>query len=254
MQIVGVVDPDSAGGDVGAIAARALQLLDEGAHLVDIDTVAGGVRPLDLRRLVRLVGRLVDDGVPVCVTTTSADIVVGSVDAGARVVCDPSGGVLDRFMPQIVAAAGVEFVLGQSVARLRAMRPATPWEFRDLAERRVTELLESGVAAELIVLDSGVGQIMRGDAEWGILEHLQHLAGSGHPVFVDASWPALFPPGSASLEAADEGDDDATEIGVCAVAASANAWGVRVSNVARAAAVLSGPSVWSRHGEGAHTR
>lgn len=255
VRIVGVVDPDGEGGDVGAIVARAARLVDEGADLVDVDTVVGGARPLDLRRLVRLVSCLVAEGVPVGVTTTSADVVVGAVDAGARVVSDPSGGGLDRFMLHVVAEAGVPFVLGQSVARAGALRPATPTGFRHRAARRAQALLESGVAADLIVLDSGVGQFSHDDSGWGILEHLEHLADSGYPVFVDASWPALFTTETGSPDGvcvAEE--DDATAIGVCVVAAGANAWGVRVSNVARASAVLRGRSLRSRHRTGTQTR
>ena len=252
MHIVGVVDPD-AGGDIGAIAARATQLVAEGADLVDVDVAAGGVQPLDIRRTARLIRRLVAEGVPVGVTTTSADVVVGAVDAGAHVVFDPSGGVLDVFMPRIVAAAGVRYVLGQSVARARALRPATPWEFRDLALRRVETLVTGGVDPDLIVLEAGVGQFVQGDEEWPIFDHLQHLAGFGYEVCVDASWPRLF--SARSLEGAGvTDDDDATAIGVCVVAASANAWGVRVSNVARTAAVLGGRSARARHGTGAQTR
>jgi dihydropteroate synthase len=255
IQIVGVVDPDIAGGDIGVIATRAAQLVEDGADLVDVDTVVGGGRPLDVRRLARLVRRLVAEGVPVGVTTTSADVVVGAVDAGATVVSDPSGGGLDRFMPQIVAAAGVRYVLGQSVARTRVLRPATPLEFRVLAERRALTLLEAGVDPELIVLDSGVGEYSQPGSEWGVLDHLHRLAGLGCPVFVDASWPALFTMAPGSLDDAGVTDeDDAAAIGVCVVAASANAWGVRVSNVARASAVLRGRSARSRHGAGAQTR
>ncbi len=253
MQIVGVVDPD-AGGDIGAIAARATQLVSEGADLVDVDAAAGGVQPLDIRRTARLVHRLVDQGVPVGVTTTSADVVVGVVDAGARVVFDPSGGVLDLFMPRIVAAAGVRYVLGQSVARDRALRPVTPWEFRDLAVRRVRTLLDAGVEPGLVVLDAGVGQLLHGDHEWPIFDHLQHLTGLGYQVFVDASWPALFRAETRSLDPLGSTDDDETAIGVCVAAACANAWGTRVSNVPRASAVLGGRSARSRHGTDARTR
>ena len=254
MQIVGVVDPDG-GGDIGAIAARATQLVAEGADLVDVDVAAGGVQPLDIRRTARLVRRLTSDGVPVGVTTTSADVVVGAVDAGARVVFDPSGGTFDRFMPRIVAAAGVHYVLGQSVARARALRPGTPWEFRDLALLRVRALVDEGVDPALVVLDSGVGQFLRGEEEWPIYDHLQHLAALGHEVFVDASWPAVFAGEPWALDGTGvTDDDDATAIGLCVVAASATAWGVRVSNVARAAAVFGGRSARSRHSTATRTR
>ena len=254
MHIVGVVDPD-AGSDIGAVAAQATQLVAEGADLVDVDVAAGGVQPLDIRRTARLVRRLVAEGVPVGVTTTSADVVVGAVDAGARVVFDPSGGVLDVFMPRIVAAAGVRYVLGQSVARARALRPGTPWEFRDLAMRRLQDLVDNGVDPERIVLDAGVGLFLHGEEEWPIYDHLQHLAALGYDVFLDASWQAVFAGETWSLdEVGVTDDDDATAIGLCVVAASANAWGVRVSNVARAAAVFGARSVRSRHGAGIETR
>ena len=254
MLIVGVVDP-AGGGDLGAVAARATQLVAQGADLVDVDVTVGGVQPLDIRRTARLVRRLVGEGIPVGVTTTSADVVVGAVDAGARVVFDPSGGALDLFMPRIVAAAGVQYVLGQSVARARALRPGTPWEFRDLALERVRTLVDHGVDPGLVVLDSGVGLFLRGDEEWPIYDHLQHLGGLGHDVFVDASWPAVFAGETWSLDAGGvTDDDDATAIGLCVVAASANAWGVRVSNVARAAAVFGGRSARARHGTSVSTR
>ncbi len=253
MEIVGVVAPDHLGGDVGLAAARAVRLVCEGADLVDIDTIAGEAL-LDERGLARLVRRLLAEGVPVGVTTTSVDAVVSAVDAGARVVCDPSGGSLDPFMLRIVAAAGVRYVMGQSVARAPAARPATPAGFRDRAARRVGALLDAGLDPDQVVLDSGVGHYLRDDSRWDVLEHLELLARAGYPVLVDASWPALF---AASRPEEDDGwaeEQDAAAVGVCVVAASANAWGVRVDDVARAAAVLRGPTGWSRHGTGTHAR
>lgn len=255
MQIVGIVAPGDAGGDLDAVAARAARLVDEGADLVDVDTLAPGAGPPDLPRVVRLVRRLADDGLPVGVTTTSADVVVGAVDAGARIVADPSGGCLDPFMPQILAAAGIPFVLGQSIAKNGALRPATPRAFREGAERRVAALLEAGAAPDLIVVDSGVGQFARGDSRWEVLEHFGRLVDSGFPIVVDASWPVLFPPETGTFDpTAVTDEDDVAAIGVCLLAAGVNAWGVRVSNVARTAVVLGDRVSRSRHGVDAQTR
>lgn len=252
VRIVGVVDPDGMGGDIGAIAARAAELVDEGADLVDVDTVAGVPRPVDVRWVARLVRRIVAEGASVGVTTTSADVVVAVVDAGAQVVVDPSGGTSDRFMPPIVAAANVSFVLGQSIAAARIFRPTSPWEFRALAARRVEALVELGLPVERIVLDSGVGWFSHGESEWGVLDHLEKLGRVGRPLFVDASREALFGPGTGPLDAAGASDEeDAAALGVGVVAAAAHAWGIRVSNVVRTAAVLGGArSSRTRHGVG----
>jgi len=248
MWLVGVVDPDL-GQDIGAVAAHAAQLVADGADLVDVDLSAAAQEgePPDVTRMARLLRRLDTERIPVAVTTTSADVVVAAVDAGARVVFDPSGGVVDQFMPRIVAAAGVSYVLGQSVVRPRALRPTTPGEFRELALLRLEAFVAQGGDRQCIILDSGIGQLVRGGQEWPIFDHLRRLEAIGYEVFVDASRTALFADFPLdSLSARESADETAS--GMCVLAACANAWGLQINNVSRAAALVGHDATRSRRG------
>ncbi|WP_298229723.1 dihydropteroate synthase [Gryllotalpicola sp.] len=241
-RIVGILEPlDEL--DAGSLLDAGRRLASEGADLVNVDTVTVSWpgRP-DRVLLARLVGGLAADGVQVAVTTTSADIAVVAADHGAELIIDPSGGVADPFMPRIVAAGGLGYVVGQWSIRHASAQHATgeqsAADFIAAVERNVLALLDAGVDRDRLILDSGAGLFVQSDEEWRMLDHLERLGQLGYPLLVDAARPLLL----ASLLPDDATDEqrDAAALAVGALAAEAGAWGIQVRNVARTSHALRG--------------
>ena len=121
--VVGVVNvtPDSFsdGGkwfDPDAAVAHGLDLLDQGADIVDVggeSTRPGAVRPPlaeELRRVMPVVHRLVEAGAVVSVDTMRTAVVTEAVAAGAKLVNDVSGGQADPQMFATIGRLGVPYV------------------------------------------------------------------------------------------------------------------------------------------------
>lgn len=243
IRIMAILESLEHGTDVGPLVEAGVRLHADGADIINVDTVTGSWpdRP-DRAALTRLVGGLVADGVQVAVTTTSADIAVVAADHGAELIIDPSGGVADPFMPRIVSAGGLGYVVGQWSIRHASAQHTTgeqsAADFIAAVERNVLTLLDAGVDRDRLVLDSGAGLFVDGDEEWRMLDHLDRLGLLGYPLLVDAARPLLL----ASLLPDDATDEqrDAAALAVGALAAEAGAWGIQVRNVARTSHALRG--------------
>ena len=121
--VVGVVNvtPDSFsdGGewlDPGAAITHGLELLAEGADIIDIggeSTRPGATRPEvseELRRVLPVIRELAAAGACVSVDTMRAAVAERGIAAGARLVNDVSGGKADDRMLHLVAESGVPYV------------------------------------------------------------------------------------------------------------------------------------------------
>ena len=207
--VMGVINvtPDSFsdGGqflEAGAAIGRALQMLDEGADILDL----GGesTRPAALptspeeeqARVLPVLRALMaarPDAV-VSIDTYHAETARLAVEAGAEIVNDVSGHLWDAAMSYTCAALGCGAVLMHTRGRPQEWRelPAlateevVPLVLRDLASR-AHAALASGIAREAIVLDPGFGFGKRLDENLPLLAHLDQLHGLGFPILAGVS-------------------------------------------------------------------
>ncbi len=121
--IVGIVNvtPDSFS-DGGLCAehdsavAHALQLVADGAHLIDVggESTRPGATPVpideELRRVVPVIETLAAEGIPVSIDTRRATVASAAIAAGALVVNDVSG-LRDPAMIEVVASANVPAIV-----------------------------------------------------------------------------------------------------------------------------------------------
>ena len=250
------VTPDSFsdGGRFAALDAAVeggLALVRQGADLVDVggESTRPGAARVDeaeeLRRVLPVVRALADAGVAVSIDTMRARVAEEACTAGAVVVNDVSGGLGDPAMLGVVAATGRRCVLmhwrGHStVMDRRAVYDDLVREVTDELALRVDAAVAAGVDPARIVLDPGLGFAKDAEQSWSLLAAYPRLAGLGFPILVGASRkrflaecvdPALGDPACPA-------DRDDASTAVAAYAASAGAWGVRVHDVAPAAAAV----------------
>jgi dihydropteroate synthase len=178
---------------------------------------------------------LVAEGVVVSVDTMRASVAAATLEAGAAVVNDVSGGLADEAMARVVAEARSPYVVmhwrGHSADMAsRAVYADVVTEVLDELQARLDDLERAGVDLDQVVVDPGLGFAKEAEHNWSLLAHLADLGGLGRPVLVGASRKGFLgrlltdPDGTPRPAAARE---DATTA-VSVLAAAAGAWAVRV--------------------------
>jgi len=248
--VMGVVNvtPDSFsdGGrwlDEDAAVAHGLELLEQGADLVDVggeSTRPGAERvPPDeeQRRVLPVVERLTRDGAAVSVDTMRASTARAAIERGAVLVNDVSGGLADGEMPAVVADARVPYVVmhwrGPSADMTRlALYDDVVAEVRAELRERMDALAAAGVALEQVVVDPGIGFAKDASHNWALLARLDVLHDLGRPLLVGASRKRFLGTllGDADAPRPVEQREDATTA-LTALAAASGSWCVRVHSV-----------------------
>jgi len=250
-RVMGVVNvtPDSFsdGGrwlDPEAAVAHGLELLAEGADLVDVggeSTRPGADRPdvgEELRRVLPVVRALAGAGAVVSVDTMRAEVAARAVEAGARLVNDVSGGLAETEMLPTVAGLDVPYVCMHWRGHSDVMQDRT--RYADVVTDVVAELrarrdaaLAAGIAADQLVLDAGFGFAKTSEHNWELLRRLDELDVLGLPQLVGVSRKRFL----GGLLATAEGEprppaerDDATTA-LTTLLAARGVWGVRVHAV-----------------------
>jgi dihydropteroate synthase len=204
--IVGVlnVTPDSFsdGGkysDPDRAFARALELEDEGADILDIG--AESTRPgsqriseaEELRRLVpvlkRLRGKL---SIPISVDTYKSGVADKALEYGAEIINDPTGILLDVQLPKIVTKYDAGLIINhmrgnpETWAKLPPLKDAMRSITIDL-EAAIHRAHQAGVEKQQIVIDPGLGFGKRGDQNSEIVGNLESLQALELPILVGPS-------------------------------------------------------------------
>ena len=233
--------------DADAAVGHALAMLAAGADLVDVGGEstrpgAGRVDPAEeLRRVVPVVKRLVKAGAAVSVDTVRASVALASVQAGACLINDVSGGLADAAMYKTMAETAVPCVLthwrgpsDQMDSRDLYTDPAT--QVASELGARLVAATQAGVDPARVVLDPGLGFAKVGPTNWRVLAGLDSIAALGRPLLLGGSrkrflGPALGAHNSAGNSGQWERYDGATAA-LSALAARAGLWCVRVHHVA----------------------
>nr|WP_209706805.1 dihydropteroate synthase [Leucobacter exalbidus] len=253
--------------DVATAVRRGEQLMTQGATLIDVggESTRPGSTPVseteEAARVLPVVRALVERGIPVSVDTIHAATAEAVAACGARYINDVSGGLHDPRMFAVAAAAsqqhGTRFILGHwrgipDAAHVRSAYDDVVAEVRDALLALADTAIAAGVDPAHLILDPGLG-FDKTDAQcWELLARLSELIDTGYPVLVGASRKRMLGEALGGLTDAVTGHsadcdsherDLATSV-VSAFSARANAWGVRVHDVAGTAQALAIASAW----------
>ncbi|WP_456825448.1 dihydropteroate synthase [Cellulomonas sp. P5_E12] len=245
----------------GAAVAHGLELLDQGADLLDVggESTRPGARRVavddELARVLPVIEELVARGATVSVDTTRAVVARQAVERGAAIINDVSGGLADDQMYEAVAESGAVYVAMHWRGHADVMDDLDDYDDvvtdvrRELAAR-VAALRAAGVRDEQVVLDPGLGFAKSGASNWPLLARLPELVADGFPVLVGASRKRFLghllagPDGAPAPPLA----RDRATAAVSALVAAAGAWCVRVHEVPGSADAVRVAAAW----EGAH--
>lgn len=181
------------------ITRRARQLVADGADMLDIGAYSS--RPgaddvsadEELRRLeagLSAVREAVGYDIPVSVDTFRANVARRSVEWGADIINDISGGLLDEDMFETVADLHVPYILMHMRGTPATMQTMT--DYTDVVadvigelSHKLSRLEELGVAD--VIIDPGFGFAKTLDQNYRLLSHLDAFAILGRPVLAGMS-------------------------------------------------------------------
>lgn len=247
--------------------ARGREMAAEGADVIDVggeSTRPGAGRVSEQeeqRRVLPVIEALAADGLTVSVDTMRADVAQAALAAGATVVNDVSGGLADPGLPEVVAEAGVPYVVMHWRGHSTEMQAKA--SYRDVVaevcaelEQRLAALTTAGVRPAQIILDPGLGFAKEAEHNWALLGHLSALTALGRPLLVGASRKSfigsLLGTPSAPRPVAERA---AASVAVAAIAAYEGVRGLRVHDVALTAdAVRVAAAIRAAGGAGAGAR
>jgi dihydropteroate synthase len=267
MGVVNVTDDSFSDGGLFLDRDRAVEhgvaLAADGATIIDVggeSTRPGATRvdpDVETKRVVPVVKELAAQGLTVSIDTMRADVADSALEHGARIVNDVSGGRADPRMAEVVAEAGVLWVLMHWRSVNAARRHEVP-VYADVVAEVKAELLASvdaavaaGVDAQRLIIDPGLCFAKTGQHNWALLRALPEFVATGIPVLVGASRKRFLgtllagPDGSIRPPS---GRETATAV-ISALAALRGAWGVRVHDVRATVDALKVVEAWTAAAE-----
>lgn len=217
---------------------RGLEMSAQGADLVDVggestrpgsDPVPEGV---EISRVVPVVAGLAEQGIVVSVDTSKAGVAARALDAGAEIVNDVTA-LGDPDMAGVVASAGAGVVLMHMLGTPRTMQRDPHYgdvvaEVGAFLRERADAAMASGIDADRICVDPGIGFGKTLDHNLALLAGVGELASMGFPVAVGVSRKSFLAEivGSVSPE-----ERDAATAAAHVLAIAAGAAVIRVHNV-----------------------
>ena len=204
--VMGIVNvtPDSFfdGGrflDAPAAVAHALQLVEQGAEILDIggESTRPGASPVseaeELRRVMPVIEQLAGRvKVPISIDTVKPGVARAALAAGASLVNDVAANRDDTALWEVVAEARAGYVCThmQGTPQTMQINPAYTDVVREVGEffsERIRRLSDCGVGREHVILDPGIGFGKTVEHNLQLLGAARNLTGLERPLLVGVS-------------------------------------------------------------------
>ncbi len=225
--------------DASQAVERALQMLKEGADIIDIggESTRPGASPVsaaeEIKRTLPVIEALVAESCAlISIDTMKHETARCALEAGAHIINDVSAGTRDPRMADLATEYGAGLVLMHMRGEPRTMQENPIYEdvVQDvcnyLAERR-DHFLAAGVAESQVVLDPGIGFGKTIEHNLELLRKTSDLAALGHPVLIGASRKSLL----GNLLDLELGERQAASLGIAAYCAMRSVDILRVHDV-----------------------
>nr|WP_297722771.1 dihydropteroate synthase [uncultured Mobiluncus sp.] len=247
--------------DSSRAVAHALEMTEQGADLVDVggESTAPGRKPVEVEeeitRVLPVITKLVAAGVTVSVDTLHAKTAQAAAEAGASIINDVSGGIVDDSMFATVAELQLRYPQLSYICQHWRGSPEMANElavYDDVAgetwhevEARLELMRHSGIDMRRVIIDPGLGFSKVGEQDWEVLANLDVFLHRGYPVLIGPSRKRYL----ADLEtaASDRHPRDDATAAVSMYCALHRVWAVRVHNVAPAAVAVRAAALLDDH-------
>jgi dihydropteroate synthase len=182
-----------------AAVDHAWRIADEGADILDVggESTRPGSQEVDiqeeLRRVLSLLESLGDRyPLPISIDTSKAEVAKAALECGASIINDVTSLQKDPDIGIETAKFGAALVLMHMRGEPRNMQAIAPspdilGEIDMWAQEAVARARNSGVAADKIILDPGIGFGKTAAQNFEIIRNLDRLAAAGFPILMGTS-------------------------------------------------------------------
>ncbi|MBX9255232.1 dihydropteroate synthase [Desmonostoc muscorum CCALA 125] len=198
------VTPDSFsdGGEFNTTSAALVQaqaLVAAGADIIDVggQSTRPGAKQItlqeELERVLSVLQVLRPEiSVPISVDTTRAAVARASVEAGADMINDISGGSFDSEMLPTIASLGVPIILMHIRGTPQTMQQMTDYqdlmaEIFSFLQKQIAAATAAGIHRDKVIIDPGIGFAKNYEQNLEIFQQLRSLRALNCPILVGAS-------------------------------------------------------------------
>jgi dihydropteroate synthase len=190
--------------DKSAAIKRAIQMVEDGADIIDIggESTRPSSKPVtieeELRRTIPVIEVLAKEiRVPISVDTYKSNVAKNALDAGASMVNDISGLRFDPVMPEIVSKYKVPVVIMHIKGRPKDMQQNPVYEslipeIMDYLRIGIRIAIKSGISADKIIIDPGIGFGKTFSHNLEIINNLREFTLLEKPVLIGPSRKAFI--------------------------------------------------------------
>lgn len=185
--------------DLNDAVARAEQLIDEGADIMDIggeSSRPGSVSvhtDEELRRTIPVIEAVRKiSSIPISIDTTKSEVAREAADAGADIINDISALRFDDKMVEVAARFEGPVILMHMLGTPKTMQADPHYddcigEIRQFFMERLSFCGRHGIDRSRIILDPGIGFGKRLEDNINIIKNLRQFSGLGCPLLAGAS-------------------------------------------------------------------
>ncbi len=190
--------------DKSAAIKRAIQMVEEGADIIDIggESTRPGAEPVtvekELRRTIPVIEALAKEiNVPISIDTYKSEVAEKALDAGASIVNDISGLRFDPEMAKVVSDYKVPVVIMHIKGRPKDMQQNPVYEalvpeIMDYLREGIRLAKESGVLEDKIIIDPGIGFGKTFNQNLEIINNLHEFTLLEKPILIGPSRKAFI--------------------------------------------------------------
>lgn len=190
--------------DTDAAIAHGQAMLSSGADLIDVggESTAPGNDAVsvaeEIDRVAPVISALAGQGALISCDTMHAETARAAWKAGAKIINDVSGGMVDSEMFSVVAEImgenpEVSYLCQHWRGHLKDANRLAVYEnphlevWQELRERLEVMRERGDIDLRRVIIDPGLGFSKQGDQDWDVLANLDTYLGRGFPVLVGPS-------------------------------------------------------------------
>ena len=178
---------------------HASKMLEEGADIIDVggESTRPGAYPIseaeELKRVIPLI-KLLSKEVrkPISIDTYKARVAEKAIEAGASIINDIGGLLMDKHMAQVAAEAKVPVIIMHKKGKPRTMqkypiRKNVMSEIISYLQKSVSRAVNAGIDEDKIIMDPGIGFGKTLCQNLEILKRLREFKSMGFPILIGTS-------------------------------------------------------------------
>lgn len=219
---------------------RVHKMIAEGVDIIDVggeSTRPGAERVSpeeEVERVIPIIAEIRELGAVSSIDTMRASTAAAAIAAGVSYVNDVSGGLADPDMAKLIARnLDVQYIAMHWRGHSKDMQSKATYtdvvkDVKQELEERAEALIKTGIDAERLILDPGLGFAKSAEHNWELLRNIDRIAFLGFPLLIGASRKSFL---GDLLGGATPDERESASIAITTEMARQGVWGVRTHSV-----------------------